>query len=114
MLFLSIHDWSYAEVARISDPSGKVDAVLIEENGGATVSFAYEVHVLPKGKRVPKRRSDAEVASFYAVGRSESAYGVDLKWEGTNSLVAEYLSARGAKVLQNTVTVAGHTIGILI
>ncbi|MBL8397465.1 MAG: hypothetical protein JNL84_04855 [Candidatus Accumulibacter sp.] len=31
------------EVARVVSPSGNIDAVLFETNGGATTSFGYEV-----------------------------------------------------------------------
>jgi hypothetical protein len=34
------------EVARVASPDGRVEAVLIETNGGATTSFGYEVHVV--------------------------------------------------------------------
>jgi hypothetical protein len=38
------------EVARVPGPSGGVDAVLFERNGGATPSFGYVVYVVPRGK----------------------------------------------------------------
>jgi hypothetical protein len=46
------HDWelivlqcTFDEVARATNPSGKVDAVLVERNGGATTSFGYNIYV---------------------------------------------------------------------
>ena len=33
------------EVARVTSPDGRVEAVLIETNGGATTSFGYKVLV---------------------------------------------------------------------
>ena len=56
------------EVARVGSPDGRVEAVLIETNGGATTSFVYEVHVVPKGWPASN-----EVAWLYGAGRSEHA-----------------------------------------
>ena len=37
------------EVARSAAPSGDVDGIIVETNGGATTSFGYEVHVVERG-----------------------------------------------------------------
>jgi hypothetical protein len=108
-----IGEWSYDEVARVSSPSGQVDAVLIEGNGGATTSFGYQVYVVPGGKKVSRKR-DAAVASFYGAIRNESAYGVDLKWDGTDTLASEYLRAKHSQIMKDAVTVAGQQIAITL
>ena len=113
MISCGMGDWSYDEVARVPSPSGQVDAVLVEGNGGATTSFGYYLYVVPKGKKV-SRKPDAAVASLYGARRSESAYGVDLKWDSTNKLTGEYLSAQSAEIVRDAVTVAGQQITITL
>lgn len=54
---------SFDEVSRVTSPSGKVDAVLVERNGGATTSFSYEVFVVPKAKSVARR---SEIAYLWS------------------------------------------------
>jgi hypothetical protein len=38
------------DVERVPAPEYPLDAVLVERNGGATTSFSYEVHIVPRGK----------------------------------------------------------------
>ncbi len=106
-------DWSYDEVARVPSPSGKVDAVLIEGNGGATTSFGYYLYVVTRGKKV-SRKPDVAVASLYGAIRSKSAYGVDLKWDSNSELTGEYLSAQHSEIVKDAVTVAGQQITITL
>src|SRR5690349_14705648 len=73
------------EVERVPSPDGRVEAVLIETNGGATTSFGYEVHVVAKG-----RPPSEQVAWLYRAGRNETAYGANLKWTDDHELVIEY------------------------
>jgi len=40
---------SSTEYYRVKSPDGKVDAVLMESNGGATTSFSYNLFFLPTG-----------------------------------------------------------------
>jgi hypothetical protein len=97
------------EVARVVSPSGKVDAVLIETNGGATTSFGYDVFLVPSGGN--NFDDGTKVAHFYSAGRNKSAYGVNLVWRG-KQLTVEYLDAKIEKLLQNTATVAGETVKV--
>src|SRR5947208_1348029 len=80
-----IHESSFDEVVRVPSPSSRVDAVLVEGNGDATTSFGYYVYVVTSGKAVSRR--DGSVANFYGAVRSDSAYGVDLRWESDDRLV---------------------------
>src|SRR5258705_13961034 len=41
---------SQDEVSRVPSPDGRVEAVLIETNGGATTSFGYRILVETKGR----------------------------------------------------------------
>jgi hypothetical protein len=84
---------SHDEVARVTSPDGGVDAVLVETNGGATTSFGYEIHVVPRGN---SPRSSSEAAFLYGAIRNEQAYGVNLRWTSPTSLAIEYLSAHSA------------------
>ena len=85
------------EVSRVTSPSGDVDAVLFEDNGGATTSFGYVVYLVPRGKSA---RSSAAVASFYGAARSDQAYGINLRWRSADHLALEYLSARSHELLR--------------
>ena len=78
------------EVARAPSPSGAVEAVLFESNGGATTSFGYGVFVVEAGAQV----EGPPTATLYAAVRSDSAYGVNLRWEDDRTLALVYLSAR--------------------
>ena len=81
-------EWSKDEVARVVSPSGKVDAVLLETNGGATTSFGYEVYVVERGAE-----PIGEPAVFlYGAIRNQSAYGVNLKWESQKLSITSLLS----------------------
>jgi hypothetical protein len=96
------------EVARIVSPSGKVDAVLIETNGGATTSFGYEVYVVEHGASF----FGLPAVSLYDSVRSEHAYGANLKWLSPDSLAVEYLSAKSAKVNTRTEYLGTQTVQV--
>jgi hypothetical protein len=90
--FDALFEPSWDEVARRTSPSGKLDAVLFEVNGGATTSFAYQVYIVKKNEKVA--RTAPTVASAYAASRSPCAYGLNLRWRGERKLDVEYLSAQ--------------------
>jgi hypothetical protein len=94
------------EVARVVSPSGSIEAVLFETNGGATTSFGYEVYVLERGAQP----SVSPAVSLYGAARNPNAYGVNLKWSSPNSLAIEYQSAKSAKVNMQTQSVGTQTI----
>ena len=99
------------EVARVAAPSGDVEAVIVETNGGATTSFGYGVYVV---ERRDRPGSSNEVAGFYGAQRSESAYGVNLRWTSNDTLAIEYLDAKSAKLLRPVVRVARRPIGVVL
>jgi hypothetical protein len=94
------------EVARVESPSGKVEAVLIETNGGATTSFGYEVYVVEYGAKP----SGSPAVSLYGAVRNQHAYGANLVWSSSDSLAVEYLSAKSAKLNTRTQSVETQTI----
>ena len=55
---------------------------------------------------------DLKVATLYAAGRNENAYGVNLKWESDNKLVVEYLDAKVEKLLKPTVNISDKIVNI--
>ena len=111
VLVVSIGCASRNEVARITSPSGKVDAVLVETNGGATTSFGYEIFVVPTQASTRLRK---DVAWFYGAVRSDQAYGVNLKWSDPSNLNLEYLKARWQEVRMPTVSIAGQEIHVTL
>ena len=83
------------EVFRALSPAGNAEAILIETNGGATTSYGYIVYL----KSTANKNSKIEVANFYGAVRSNSAYGVNIKWLSGTELQIEYLEAKSAKIL---------------
>jgi hypothetical protein len=98
------------EVARIVSPSGYIDAVLVETNGGATTSFGYEVYVVKHGARP----SSTSAVSLYGAFRNPQAYGANISWSSPNSLTVEYLSAQIATVNTQTQSVGATTIQFVL
>src|SRR6185312_10170544 len=98
-LWLSLSG-SHDEVKRISSPDGKTDAVVIEENGGATTSFNYLVEVGPKSSRHLEK-----AVSVYGATRNSNAYGVNLRWTDNSNLSVEYLDAKRAPEFFNQIVV---------
>jgi hypothetical protein len=95
------------EVLRVASPDGSIDALLFETNCGAPCSFAYEVHLVERGSH-----SGEEVASLEAATRNDQAWGVNLKWLGTDTISVEYLRAENARLLKQTVGIAGHDVKV--
>ncbi len=94
------------EVARVVSPSGNIDAVLFETNGGATTSFGYEVYVVERGAKP----SGSPAVLLYGAVRNQHAYGANLRWPSPDSLAVEYLSAKSAKVKMDTQPVGTQAI----
>jgi len=97
------------EVARVTDPTGALDAVLVETNGGATTSFGYRAYVVARGRDFGRGE---RVARLYAAVRNESAYGANLRWAGPGDLRIEYLTARIADLEHPAVTVGGRAVRV--
>jgi hypothetical protein len=102
---------SYDEVARVQSPSGKIDAVLVETNGGATTSFRYGVHLVASGSApaAPNR-----VAVLDGATRNETAYGTNLVWRGPTLLVVEFLDAKSAKIERAVSEIGGARVVVAI
>jgi hypothetical protein len=101
------------EVARVRSPDGLVDAILVETNGGATTSFGYEVVLVPS-KTPVRSPSFAAVASLYGAARSDSAYGANLHWVASDTLLIEFFESKQATVNDSTPVVAGKRIHVAL
>lgn len=99
---LSLSEPSFEETSRVTAPSGKLDAVVIESNGGATTSFGYHIHIVEKGKSTAR---DGRAALVYG------GAGVNLRWE-KDRVIAEYLECRWTEQKEKTVTVAGEKVEV--
>ncbi len=97
------------EVSRISSPDNNLDAVLFENNGGATTSFGYEIILAPKG-----RRTGTQVGKLYGAVRNGHAYGLNMKWSSNEEIVIEYLSTEQSPIIQKEVVFEGHHIRIVV
>ena len=82
---------SLKEVARIASPSGKLEAILIETNGGATTAFGYLIYIVKAGSK--PLMTEKAPADFYRLTRNGSRYGVNLRWKNDALLYADYLSS---------------------
>jgi hypothetical protein len=99
------------EVARVRSPSGRVDAVLVETNGGEGTDFAYLAYVVRSGRRAPSR---GEVAWLSVAVRNQRAYGANLRWTGPATLSIEYLDAHGAERRQAQARLGPDTIAVVL
>lgn len=104
--FCTLFVVSREEVARLPSPNGRLDAVLIETNGGATTSFGYSVRLEEPGWF----GSEHEVASLYAALRNDCAYGVSLRWAGPDRLLVEYQDAERANA--SAVEIDGRQVAV--
>ena len=96
------------EVARVASPDGKLEAVLVETNGGATTSFGYEVHVVERAGKP----DGSPAASLYGAVRSGSAYGANLRWERSDLLAVEFLNAKSSNLEVPSVSLGGRIVSI--
>jgi hypothetical protein len=99
---------SHDQVARVWSPSGQLSATLFEENGGATTSFGYEVEL--GSKDGTQRKS---VAQLYGAQRNEKAYGANLRWENSTTLVIECLNAKTPATIRSPVNLNGQNVIVI-
>jgi hypothetical protein len=90
---------SFDEVQRVKSPDQKYDVVVAEENGGATTSFNYLVYILPSGGLLQRHHAWGtepqmiQIGSLYGAIRNEQAYGLNVHWSNSNTVVLECLKA---------------------
>lgn len=105
--FLLVACTKHSQVARVTSPDGRLDALVFESDCGAICDVVDEVWVVPTGSRHGK-----EVAWFDDAVRSERAWGVNVKWDSAHRLVIEYLSAGQAKLLMRKAVIAGQDVRV--
>ena len=94
-------------VACAKSPSGAVEALLDENNGGATTSFGYVVSLRAVSSSAT---TGVRVASAYGAVRNDHAYGMTLVWVDANTLEIQYWQARWATVERPSVSIDGMTV----
>jgi hypothetical protein len=81
-------DFSLKELKRIISSDKKVEAVLVETNGGATSSLDNLVFIVIPGKKI------TQADTKYSVFNADHYQNVDIKWEKNNELLISYSKAR--------------------
>jgi|SRR5712671_5556823 len=94
-------------VACAKSPSGAVEALLDENNGGATTSFGYVVSLRAVSSSAT---TGVRVASAYGAVRNDHAYGMTLVWVDENTLEIQYWQAGWTTVERPSVSIDGMTI----
>ena len=93
----------------MTSPDGRLEAILIETNGGATTAFGYEIWL--RGK---DRESGERVATLYGAARNERAAGVNLRWADDTQLVVEYQEARSESLDKPNVKIGGRAVHVAL
>lgn len=99
---------SRVEVMRAQSPDGSLTATVFEINGGATTDFAYEIAVA----RNWPIHWDHAVAGLYGAGRSDCAYGVNIRWIDNNTLMIAYKDAKSVD-LDRAAQLLGREVRII-
>ena len=108
--FLKAVAWTHDVVRTETTPDGRYVAELVEENGGATTSFGYEVLIRRKGSR----QEPDWVVYGYGTSRSKSAYGMNLSWVSDNELLVSYHKTRELNTRDEPLTLDGRTFKVTV
>lgn len=73
------------ELSRIKSPDGKVEAVIVARDCGATSGASKTIYLVPAG---------AKTASENAMFTCDHEEDLDFKWDGSKSGLIEYSKAR--------------------
>jgi hypothetical protein len=92
---------------RVTSPSGRVEALLDENNCGATTSFEYVVSLRAVASAATV---GVRVASAYGAVRNNDAYGMNLVWIDNNTLEVQYGEARWVTMEHPSISIDGVTI----
>lgn len=94
-------------VVRAPSPSGHIEAVLNENNCGATTSFGYVVSLRAAASSMT---SLVPAASAYGAIRNDDAYGMNLVWIDENTVEVQYWKARWATLEHPSIPINGLMI----
>jgi len=98
------------EVARMTSPDGRHDAVLFERSCGATTSFSSQVSIVARGRKA-EGGGNVLVADDDHGKAPAAAWGgpdIDLGWTGPDQLVVRHHPS--ARLFQTHGSVAGVTV----
>lgn len=112
LLVLAIYEFSSPsrdEVLRITSPSGQMDAVVYELNGGATTSLAYDVEI---EDRAPSGITRKVAHTYDSVRNNKNAYGVTPRWVSDEELHIEYYSSRFDEVFSPYNRLSGPSVRV--
>lgn len=104
--------WTRAEAGRIAAPVGAIEAVIYQWSAAGTDSLGHEIQVVRRGEAPPRRAPMA--AYLFGAVREDGQNGVDLTWDGADTLVVGYRRARGVRLEQPTVAVDGITVRVVL
>ena len=76
------------EIKRVSSPDKKVEAVLVETNGGATVANGNSIFLVLPGRKV------TSIDTQYSLFNADHTYKIDLHWLQDKRLLITYDKAR--------------------
>ena len=76
------------EIKRIPSTDKRVDALLMEDEGNATVANFIQVYIVLPGAKI------TEDDRRYSLFKADHFSGVNIKWEKKQNLVIEYEKAR--------------------
>jgi hypothetical protein len=82
----------FEEVWRSSSPDGKVDAVLMNYDAGATTSLIEMLYLVPAGQKIT--RWDMKLQNYTPVFRADHTQGRTITWSGKQLLEIKYEKAR--------------------
>lgn len=77
------------EVARQIGGKGRVEAVVVQTNAGATTTYSYAIHLVPAGEPI----GAPAMVTITGAQRSRTAYGVNLEWTDARTVVVNYWKA---------------------
>lgn len=83
-LFL-FDDCSQEESSRITSSDGRIDAVMVKTNCGATTGYSYNIFIVPKGKQPSDNDS---------VFSSDKTEDLNISWASSSELLITYREAR--------------------
>lgn len=95
VFFANIIDCNSEEIARVTSPDGKVDALMTRRNCGTgpspNPSYSYSVYIVPKGDALPRVEDPFETAKVFYANMAE---GLEIRWMESRHLRIEYADAR--------------------
>src|SRR5262245_26696008 len=78
------------EIARLTSPDGKLDAVLHERNCGATTDFSTQVAIVRAGQALPNSSANAFIATGGSVRAAWGGPPAEIEWRDADHLAVRY------------------------